>query len=204
MKFKLLCGVMVLYFLVLVVGLLLPFQTERILCEIREAQQEYNTTLRTVNHLMEEVRTQLEWIDNCTAVRRATCSYYADFFEGRTMANGKPFRQTAPYIAHKTLPFGTVVLCWSDADSWALGRITDRGPYISGREFDLSKVLANKLGMLRVGVMTVDVLIFNPYGVPKNCDAGAIAPALLSRAPTSYPTGTGTPSQNRRENVRRR
>ena len=50
--------------------------------------------------------------------------------------------------AHRTLPFGTLV----DVDNqenghWAVVRITDRGPFVSGRIIDLSQAAARALGI---------------------------------------------------------
>lgn len=50
--------------------------------------------------------------------------------------------------AHRTLPFGTLVQVDNQkSDRSAVVRITDRGPFISGRIIDLSQVAARALGI---------------------------------------------------------
>ena len=50
--------------------------------------------------------------------------------------------------AHRTLPFGTMVLVKNTATGEVVTvRINDRGPYIKGRIIDLSRAAAQKLGI---------------------------------------------------------
>ena len=63
--------------------------------------------------------------------------------------------------AHRTLPFGTRVRVTSlDTGRSVTVRINDRGPYIRGRNVDLSRAAAQSLGMIDRGVTEVklDVL----------------------------------------------
>jgi rare lipoprotein A len=49
--------------------------------------------------------------------------------------------------AHRTLPFGTLVQVDNQLNGrYAVVRITDRGPFISGRIIDVSQVAARALG----------------------------------------------------------
>ncbi|MEZ4853051.1 septal ring lytic transglycosylase RlpA family protein [Flavobacterium sp.] len=67
-------------------------------------------------------------------------SYYHDKFNGRKTASGKVFNNSEYTAAHKTLPFGTKVLVTNLVNNQsALVTITDRGPFIKGREIDLTK-----------------------------------------------------------------
>ena len=50
--------------------------------------------------------------------------------------------------AHRTLPFGTLVHVDNQKNGrYAVVRITDRGPFISGRVIDVSRVAARALGI---------------------------------------------------------
>ena len=50
--------------------------------------------------------------------------------------------------AHRTLPFGTLVhVNNQDNGRYTVVRITDRGPLVSGRIIDVSKVAARQLGI---------------------------------------------------------
>ena len=78
--------------------------------------------------------------------RKGIASYYADFYEGRTTANGEIYRQNKITAAHKTLPFGTKVEVTNLANNkTVLVRINDRGPYVKGRIIDLTKAAAKEM-----------------------------------------------------------
>ncbi len=67
-------------------------------------------------------------------------SYYADKFTGRRTASGKIFNNNAYTCANKTMPFGTKlkITCIATKKSVVV-IVTDRGPFIRGRDIDLSK-----------------------------------------------------------------
>jgi len=80
-------------------------------------------------------------------------SWYGGIHQGRAMANGRPYDQHAPTIAHRCLPFGTQVeLENPSTKERASAVVTDRGPYVAGRDVDLSYHLAQKLSIVKKGV----------------------------------------------------
>ena len=82
-------------------------------------------------------------------------SWYGPGFDGNLTANGERYNQHALTAAHKTLPFGTRLrVCFK---SCAIVRVTDRGPYIYGRELDLSKGAADAIGLTDSGVGRIKV-----------------------------------------------
>ncbi len=88
-------------------------------------------------------------------------SWYGQSHHGRTMANGEPFDMNAPTIAHKNIPFGTRVLLENPQTGQKVtATVTDRGPYIQGRDVDLSYKLAKSLSLDKQGVgnLTMQVL----------------------------------------------
>ncbi len=85
-------------------------------------------------------------------------SYYGRELEGNAMANGQPFDADALTAAHKTLPFGTKLEVTYGGKSVQV-TVTDRGPYVPGRDLDLSLAAARKLGLLSRGVAPVRVRI---------------------------------------------
>ena len=92
-------------------------------------------------------------------------SWYGESFEGRTMANGELFDpKQIETAAHKSLPFGTIVLVKNVEKNRELTVvIKDRGPFVSGRAFDLSKAGAEYLGYLKQGVIMLQVkILFQP------------------------------------------
>jgi rare lipoprotein A len=85
-------------------------------------------------------------------------SYYS---RGQKTANGERFKPSDMTAAHRSLPFGTRVRVTSlDTGRAVTVRINDRGPYIRGRNVDLSRAAAQSLGMIDRGVTKVklDVL----------------------------------------------
>lgn len=86
-------------------------------------------------------------------------SFYGAPFHGRTAANGSVYNMYASTAAHKTLPFGTQLdVCYKTCERVT---ITDRGPFIKGRDLDLSQGTASRIGMTEVGVAPVKVTRIN-------------------------------------------
>jgi rare lipoprotein A len=80
-------------------------------------------------------------------------SWYGKEYHGRPMANGKIYNMYANTIAHRTLPLGTKVeLTNPDTGQVVRAVVTDRGPFIDGRDVDLSYGIAKKLHMVDKGV----------------------------------------------------
>ncbi|GAA6768188.1 hypothetical protein AAFH68_41410 [Flavobacterium sp. CGRL1] len=70
----------------------------------------------------------------------AHASYYHDKFNGRKTASGRKFNNNDMTVAHKTLPFGTMLKVTNEANNkFVIVEVTDRGPFVKGREIDLSK-----------------------------------------------------------------
>lgn len=89
---------------------------------------------------------------------RMTASWYGPRFHGKLTANGEIYDQMAFTAAHKTMPFGTLLkLTNLKNQKIVIVRINDRGPYIYGRELDLSKGAALALGMVKRGVSKLKV-----------------------------------------------
>jgi rare lipoprotein A len=72
--------------------------------------------------------------------KNAHASYYADKFNGRKTASGKKFSNKRYTAAHRKLPFGTILRVTNEANGeCVLVEVNDRGPFVRGREIDLSK-----------------------------------------------------------------
>jgi rare lipoprotein A len=85
--------------------------------------------------------------------QEVTASWYGKEYHGRAMANGDSYDMFAPTIAHKDLPFGTrVELENKETGVKVKAVVTDRGPFISGRDVDLSYGLARILSIDKKGV----------------------------------------------------
>jgi len=87
--------------------------------------------------------------------------YYADSLHGRPTASGEPYDKQALTAAHRKLPLGTRVrvTALSNRKSVVV-RINDRGPFGDSRRIiDLSRGAAERLDMIRAGVVEVRVEI---------------------------------------------
>jgi rare lipoprotein A len=83
-------------------------------------------------------------------------SWYGPGFNGRKTASGEHYDCEALTAAHPTLPFGSLVrVVEPRSGSYQLVRINDRGPYLEGRELDVSLHVARKLGLISRGVSRV-------------------------------------------------
>jgi rare lipoprotein A len=102
------------------------------------------------------------------AVQRGSASYYGSKFAGRATASGAAYNPHAYTAAHRSLPFGTVLrVTRLDGQGKVYVTVTDRGPYgPRGRILDLSHAAAERLGMLRAGVVAVKVEVVE-YGARK-------------------------------------
>lgn len=85
-------------------------------------------------------------------------SWYGPGFHGKKTANGEIYDQMALTAAHKSLKFGTLLKVTNPRNGRSvIVRINDRGPYIEGRDLDLSKAAAKELGLMRRGVARMKV-----------------------------------------------
>ncbi|KQP21928.1 septal ring lytic transglycosylase RlpA family protein [Pseudorhodoferax sp. Leaf267] len=81
-------------------------------------------------------------------------AYYGSRFAGRKTANGERFNPQALTMAHKTLPFGTLVRVTNPANQRSVVvRVNDRGPSTADRVGDLSPAAARQLRMTGAGVV---------------------------------------------------
>ncbi|HMA91570.1 MAG TPA: septal ring lytic transglycosylase RlpA family protein [Polyangiaceae bacterium] len=84
-------------------------------------------------------------------------TYYSNSLAGNKTASGRVYDPAQPTMAHRTLPFGSVVRVTrisNGADVIVL--VTDRGPFGNRRRIaDLSWEAARRLDLLRVGVADV-------------------------------------------------
>jgi rare lipoprotein A len=85
-------------------------------------------------------------------------SYYGQGFHGKKTANGDKFDQNDRTAAHPTLPLGTEATVTNlETGNSVDVKINDRGPYVKGRDIDLSKGAAKDLGMTKDGVAPVKI-----------------------------------------------
>lgn len=90
-------------------------------------------------------------------VLRGRASYYSDRLAGRTTANGDRYDPRAFTAASRDLAFGTIVrVIREDTGASVIVRINDRGPHRDrSRILDLSRAAAERLDMIRAGVVSI-------------------------------------------------
>ena len=72
---------------------------------------------------------------------------------GSRTANGERLNCSAMTAAHRTLPFGTLLrVCHSGC---VVVRINDRGPFVRGRQIDLSPAAARAIGLHQTGHVAI-------------------------------------------------
>ena len=73
-----------------------------------------------------------------------------------TTANGERFNPDGLTAAHRSLPFGTMVRVTNLGNGLSVTvRINDRGPFVRGRDIDLSRGAARAIGCINSGTCRV-------------------------------------------------
>ena len=92
-----------------------------------------------------------------------SASHYGvgDGYHGRTTANGESYNAYGNSVAHRWLPFGTRLKVTNQSNGKSvIVRVNDRGPYVEGRDLDLSygafsSIASPSQGHVRVCYTTV-------------------------------------------------
>lgn len=79
----------------------------------------------------------------------------------RRTASGRRFKTNGLTAAHRWLPFGSLLLVRNSKGTETVEvQVTDRGPFVRGRDLDLSKGAARRLGIVEgKGVEPVEVTV---------------------------------------------
>jgi rare lipoprotein A len=87
-----------------------------------------------------------------TSYRQAGASYYGPGLYGNGVACGGTLMPSTMGVANKTLPCGTKVKLRYHGRSVTVP-VIDRGPYVAGRDYDLTEAVKNRLGFPGVGTV---------------------------------------------------
>ena len=92
------------------------------------------------------------------AVWDCISSWYGEDFDGLPTATGETYDMYAATAANLTLPLGSIVRVVNPKNHRSeVVRINDRGPYVEGRELDVSYAVARNLGFEQRGTARVRV-----------------------------------------------
>lgn len=123
----------------------------------------------------------------------AVVSYYAGDFHGKKTSNGETFNMNALTCASKNLPFNTILKVTNLANGKSVEvRVNDRGPFVPGRELDLSKAAAVKLDMIKSGTahVKIEIVKLGPNTKASQQTAAKAAKIMQQRFPGSTTTKT--------------
>lgn len=85
------------------------------------------------------------------------------YWEDKLDASGNKFDPIGWHAAHKTLPFGTLIRVSNPKNHRSINvTITDRGPFVPGRDLDLSLGAGTLLGFKGLGQLYMEVLALGP------------------------------------------
>ncbi len=92
--------------------------------------------------------------------KNAIASFYGADFHGKKTSNGELFDMNKFTCANKELPFNTILKVTNLANNKTVQvRVNDRGPFVVGRDIDLSTAAAKELDMIKTGTATVRIEI---------------------------------------------
>jgi len=98
----------------------------------------------------------LFWLVGTAHAEMASVYGGRDGYCGSRTANGERVNCAGMTAAHRRLPFGTRVrVCRKGC---VIVRINDRGPFVRGRDIDLSPAAARAIGLDGVGHVTLSAL----------------------------------------------
>jgi rare lipoprotein A (peptidoglycan hydrolase) len=90
------------------------------------------------------------------AVWECVTGWYGEPFDGQPTATGEIYDMYATTAAHPTLPLGSIVRVVNTRNHRSqVVRINDRGPFVEGRELDVSYEVARRLGFDQRGLAKV-------------------------------------------------
>lgn len=94
--------------------------------------------------------------------RECLASWYGPEFHGKPTSSGERFNMHALTCAHRELPFGTKLRVVNKRNSKEVECVVnDRGPFVGGRELDLSYAAAKRIDLIGPGVQPV---VIEPIG----------------------------------------
>lgn len=97
---------------------------------------------------------KIKWVEY-----EGIASWYGPGFHGKRMANGEKYDQHEVLVAHRHYPLGLKIRVVNLNNGKFIDTVVkDRGPYIDGRELDVSYAGAKKLGFVNQGTTMVRMI----------------------------------------------
>ena len=123
---------------------------------------------------------------------KATASFYGKDFHGKKTSNGEKYNMYGYTCANKELPFNTILKVTNLKNGKTVQvRVNDRGPFVQGREVDLSTQAAIDLGMTKSGLAQVKLEIVKMGPDTKlSRDTAASAKKIMQKITGTQNTGS--------------
>ena len=100
-------------------------------------------------------------------------SWYGPGLYGNSTASGEVLTPSTWGAAHNTLPFGTeLTICYQGACANNVS-VIDRGPYVAGRDLDVTATVAETVGLTSAGVGVVTWHVEGRAGIAGEASAPA-------------------------------
>src|SRR5712671_2113005 len=122
----------------------------------RQASLEHNRKTSFVTNRRVAITKKHTPYKNAAETQVASHGLASFYTEGTQTASGERFDTNELTAAHRTLPFGTRLRVTNVATGRSVTvRVNDRGPFIPGRDVDVSYAAAETLGMVGGGIAKV-------------------------------------------------
>jgi rare lipoprotein A len=96
---------------------------------------------------------------------RGVASWYGEEHNRSRTDSGEEFNDLNPTISHKTLPMDTMVLIRNIGNNRSVkARVNDRGLFISGIDFSMTKVIAQELDITNSNSAVVEITVLGYDG----------------------------------------
>src|SRR3972149_9600738 len=123
----------------------------------KELMRRYIVFVITIFFFMSSSCASAHYETNATP-RYAVASWYGPDFHGRPTASGEIYDMNAFTCAHREYPFGTKLkITYLSTAKTTSCLVNDRGPFIDGRDIDLSYAAAKDLGLIPAGTGAVRI-----------------------------------------------
>lgn len=137
----------------------------------------------------QDLQTIQQLLDNLLATEVHESSLYSENFHGQGTAFGETFDMYAMTAAHRTLPYNTLIKVTNVANGKSVVvRINDRGPYVKGRDLDLSLGAFTSIAKRSEGKINVTIQRLGDARLAKKvCDGDSPQQQRVSRGTVLLP-----------------
>ncbi|MGK2914049.1 MAG: septal ring lytic transglycosylase RlpA family protein [Porticoccaceae bacterium] len=133
-------------------------QTEAVAKKVEEKAERTEKAEGKSDLVKDTVKVKTDTDGELVIEQKGEASFYGKGFHGKTTADGEKFNQHDRTAAHPTLPLGSEATVTNlDTGKSVEVEINDRGPYVKGRDIDLSKQAAEDIGLDAEGAAPVKI-----------------------------------------------